>query len=96
MIQGISELIKHPTFSTSMAGECSSIREQGSGIRQGCTLSPLLFILMRSAILTDVEARVKEAHPFATTPVVPTLDMDYADGTVLIARPKEVAERALA
>ena len=58
--------------------------------------APLLFIILLSAIRTDVEERVKAEYPFATTPVVPVMDLEYADDTVLIARSKEVAERLLA
>ena len=39
--------------------------------------------------------RVKKAHPMATAPVMSVMDMEYAGDTVLMARPKRVAEQLL-
>jgi len=34
--------------------------------------------------MADAVGRVKERHPLATTPMMPVLDLEYADDTVLI------------
>eukprot|EP00969_Alexandrium_andersonii_P205935 9099471-Alexandrium_andersonii.AAC.1 len=45
-----------------MDGELSQWETQSSGIRQGCTCSPFLFVLVLTAIMADVQALVKEAR----------------------------------
>jgi len=43
----------------------------------------------------DATAKVRQRHPFAVTPMMPTLDLEYADDTVLIARTAEIANEIL-
>ena len=54
LINLTKELYKNPKFRVEMGDETSSWKTQETGIRQGCTLSPYLFILLMSAILWDV------------------------------------------
>ena len=62
----------------------SGIFDQQSGIAQGCPLSPYLFIIMLSVLLTDVEgAVVRELGPLAQGRTC--LDVAYADDTALIS-----------
>ena len=95
MIQVIEALVESPTFRVSMQGETSGAAGQETGIRQGCTLSPFLFTLILSAIMQDVETRVRGEHPMATTPAFPVMDLEYADDTVLIAVTTEIAQKLL-
>ena len=52
-----------PAFRVAMDGEESKDRPQRMGIRQGCAHSSFLFALLRSAIMEDVDAKVREQFP---------------------------------
>ena len=54
-----------------------------------------MFTLILSAIMTDVEANIREEHPLATAPAFKLMGLEYADDTVLIARTAEIAGKLL-
>ena len=89
MCRAISDLIACPSFQVLVAGEVSAWKDQGSGIRQGCTLSPLLFIAMQTVMFYDIQQAFLLTHPLAVTPTVSLFDIEYADDTVLISRTRE-------
>jgi hypothetical protein len=64
-------------------GNCSGLHDQRSGISQGCTLSPLLFIVAMSVLLQDaVELLGPEAATLHASGKL--TDVVYADDTLLI------------
>ena len=82
----IRDLVSNPFSEVIMDDHVSGCKEQRSGIIQGCTLSPLLFILLQTVLFHDVQLASLNKHPLSVTPQIPFFDVEFADDTVLIAR----------
>eukprot|EP00969_Alexandrium_andersonii_P276864 12237970-Alexandrium_andersonii.AAC.1 len=84
-----------PKFSTRVGNLKSSLRSQEVGVRQGRTLSPLLFILLLSTITARVKDTLKREIPLAMTPMFNFCDLEFADDTTLVAKTAEAATLVL-
>ena len=84
MVQMISGMMSRRCFYVDDCGETSARKSQHSGISQGCTLSPLLFIIMMTVLMHDavanLNASAKEAYNRGDL-----ADIVYADDTPLLA-----------
>ena len=95
-VNAIKELYRAPTFRVEMEGHISEWMPQRTGIRQGCPLSPYLFIVLMSVLFADI-------HKNDTLQLAPhrvqgmeTDEMLYADDTVCISEDEAALTRLLA
>ena len=61
MVSFISHIYSSQLFEVKAAGHTSDILEAASGIRQGCPLSPYLFLIVHSMIFYDVDHQLRRA-----------------------------------
>eukprot|EP00969_Alexandrium_andersonii_P374037 15485310-Alexandrium_andersonii.AAC.1 len=61
-------LLDSPVFRVRMNQDTSDWRPQERGVRQGCTLSPLLFIVQLSIVMDRVQEQLLHEIPLALTP----------------------------
>ena len=87
MVDNIRAIYTSPTFETQGTGG-SAKGAVCSGIRQGCPLSPYLFIIVLSVIFEDLEDTLRRRGIPSNTwsEGYPVADVEYADDTLLIAR----------
>ena len=93
----IKDSYTNPTFHTvGLNGEKSQATPH-TGIRQGCPLSPYLFIIVLSVILEDVDGRLRTHGVLTNTWSVgkPVYDLEYADDTLLFGISTDVVEEYL-
>ena len=94
----IRGMYKDPTFETTSSMGEKAEGVVGSGIRQGCPLSPYLFIMVLTIIFEDVDyALLAQGQPVNTWSVArPVYDWEYADDTLLLSLTTTQLQRSLA
>ena len=87
MLAIVASIYDRPTFLIKGMNGQSSTGTVGSGIRQGCPLSPYLFIILLSVIMHDVEdALIRTGVPQNVWSVGrPIFDVEYADDMLVMA-----------
>jgi hypothetical protein len=97
-IGAIKAIYSSPKFWVKDSNETSKEAAQRRGIRQGCPLSPYLFIICLSTMFHDVETTYNAT--FGETPRIwshntKIWELAYADDTVLLGRTIEIIQRFL-
>ena len=57
----IKDLYENPTFRAKVDGKTSKLKKQLCGIRQGCTLSPYLFLIVMTVLFHDVKQQTDKS-----------------------------------
>ena len=96
VINVIKALYRTPSLRVEMEGFQSSWTSQYTGIRQGCPLSPYLFLIVMSCLFHDIH---KNDATKTTEHRVDGMDTDevlYADDTICVSENEETMNRLLA
>ena len=83
VVDMINGTLRERQFYMEDCNQRSTTRRQKSGISQGCTLSPLLFVIVMSVMLTDAVSMLGEAAKTAYEKG-DLADLLYADDTLLM------------
>lgn len=98
LVQAVLSLYANPSYQVKESGGLSQPRSQMSGLRQGCPLSPYLFIAVTTTMFKYVEVEHIDRFGEIAAPLSkpePIWDLQFADDTVLLANSAELACRLL-
>jgi len=91
LVKIIASFYNEPKFRIKDSEGNSAYRKQRAGIRQGCPLSPYLFILLMTVIFHDVHTEVDHKIAPYTGDCVNTWELLYADDTMVMgSRAREI------
>ena len=86
MLAIIKAIYKRPEFTVEVDGTSSQWYRQGTGIRQGCPLSPCLFILVMHVMFTECHNRQGTKIRKGLIDGLDFTEILYADDTLLATK----------
>ena len=95
MLAAIKALYNKPEFQVSHKHQNSSWMSQRTGIRQGCPLSPYLFILTMHCMFHDVKEAFNDPLNEKTFQGINFHELLYADDTLIVAKSFRTANKYL-
>ena len=96
MTDAIKDLYRQPSFRVSMEDIDAEWTPQETGIRQGCPLSPYLFLIVMNCLFHDVHQQDKLNLQHQRVTGMNEDEILYADDTICITQDEEAMERLLA
>ena len=97
LISMIRELYKNPRYKVEMDGYTSNWHTQESGIRQGCPLSPYLFLIIMTVFFHDIHQDEALETELKENRIIGTLfdELLYADDTIIYSKDSKTVEKLL-
>ena len=83
-LQVIENLYLNPCFKTKSEQQTSSTKKQSAGIRQGCTLSPYLFLIVMTILFHDVHYNIPSWANTSNIDGTSFTEVLFADDTTLL------------
>ena len=95
LIQAIKSLYSNPMFQVISKENISPWLQQRTGIRQGCPLSPFLFILTMHCMFHDIASRFHDPRHIKSFQGINFKELLFADDTLIVAKSAAIAKSYL-
>ena len=97
LINMIKQLYKNPKYKVEMEGYTSDWHKQHTGIRQGCPLSPYLFLIIMTVMFHDIHENEELGNELKEDKILGTIfdEVLYAYDTIIYSRNAETLQKLL-